>query len=364
LNGAKRKRPIRVFLASIIVIVAYFALFPYPLGRELVARPVWAADLSAAQTGVMPESTSAGSEAPASFRLGGVFGYVTLHGEVQYMDRPLFGVMLTDAGFINYSRIGTTWFFQDQQGRKKFSFSGEGYPLLSDDAGRLFTVKSDTTGVRELDRNGDTIWSRDFPSLVTSLSVQPDYLLAGLLSGVLQLVDRRGALAAEYAPAESRIPVILGCAVSADGSLIAAVSGIDPQTLVVLERRENAYRLASQLVLGSQFRREVRIRFSPDMRTLVLEGDGAARIYDIRSREISALTLPGGLSSFTFLPDRRVAVFLGGDPSRRELVVAKSSRSLYSREFFPASATFLGRIGDGILLGIDSRLLRIDLEEM
>ncbi len=357
-NGIRKKRPIRVFLLSVLVIILYFALFPYPLGRELVAKPVWAVDASS--------SPEAGAEEgqTAPFQLGGTFGYVTGDGRILYTARPLFRVALTDAGFINFSRLGTTWVFQDRRGEKKFAFSGQGYPLLSRDAGRLFTVKTDTTGLSELDSSGDVLWSKDFPCLVTSISIESDFLLLGLLNGALQLVDRHGGVTAEYDLRASRIPVILGCSISPDGSLAAAVSGIDPQYLMVLEIQGTSARLLSQIPLSSDFRREVRIAFSPDGRYLVFEGAGSAELYDPASHAVSSLPLPGGLQAFSFMPERDAAAFIGGTPAQRELLIVKPFASVISHESFPAGSVCLGRIGAGILLGIDHLLLRVDLEEM
>ena len=43
--SVRKKRPARVFFVALIVIILYFALFPYPLGREIVAKPVWCVTL-------------------------------------------------------------------------------------------------------------------------------------------------------------------------------------------------------------------------------------------------------------------------------------------------------------------------------
>ncbi len=78
--SVKKKRPARVFFVALIVIVLYFVLFPYPLGREIVAKPVWSVTLPD-PSAPNPPSTSA--QAPdgakttaAPFQLGDLFGYV------------------------------------------------------------------------------------------------------------------------------------------------------------------------------------------------------------------------------------------------------------------------------------------------
>jgi hypothetical protein len=362
--NVKDRKPIRVLAVSILVIVLYFALFPYPLGKELVAKPAWALDIASAAAGGLPvRGTSAGSDAAAPFRLGEFFGYVSGDGRLLYMDRLLFQVALTDKGFINFPRIGSTWIFQDIAGNREFAFSGTGYPLLSQDAGRLFTVKTDITGINALDNSGDVLWTRDFPCLMTSVSISADVILVGLLNGDLQIVDARGVMTAQGAPGGSRIAIILGCAASRDGRRIAAVSGIDPQFLTVFGLEGASLRQLSQVRLSSDFRREVPISFSPEAKYIVFQGVDGAELYEPESRARAGYHFSGGLSCYAFLGQGTLAI-LGGGESNRELLVVKPFASPLSKERFRASGVSLAAIGNGFLLGIEGSLLRIDLREM
>lgn len=361
--NVKRKNPFKLFLAALFVIVAYFALFPYPLGKELVPKPDWALSIGA---DAAPAAAAAERQAEsfAPFQLAGTFGYVDGDGGLVFKGNPLFRVALTDAGFINFTRIGSTWIFQDIRGNRVFSFSGNGYPVLSRGAERLFTISTDLTGIREYDTDGEPLWSRDFPSLITCLSMQSDYVLAGLLNGSLQLVGRAGEELVDYAPSGSRIPVIFGCAVSMDGRRIAAVSGVDGQFLSVLERQGSDFRPVSHIPLDSDFRSEIRMEFSPDGRYLVLEGSGSAVVYDCASRRIFTTSLSAGLAGFTFLQKSGSTAFCAWNGSRAELVISKPFANPFFRESFPAGSVYIGEIDGAILLGIDTTLARIDLEEM
>ncbi|HYW83562.1 MAG TPA: hypothetical protein VFB30_09920, partial [Spirochaetia bacterium] len=174
----------RVFFAALIVIILYFALFPYPVGREIVALPVWSVTLP--DPGSLQPSTSVRASdnakaIAAPFQLGGLFGYAAANGDILHAEKTLFRVTVSQAGFVNYTRLGTNWILQNARGARVFSFSGYGYPLLSDDGGRTFIVKADLSGLIEIDRAGDVVWSRDFPSVLTTVSVPGDNLLVGLL---------------------------------------------------------------------------------------------------------------------------------------------------------------------------------------
>ena len=161
---------------------------------------------------------------------------MTPDGSLASLARTPFRVALSGRGAVAYARVGGTWELDDPTGRAIATFSGAGYPLLAPDGGRLFLVKTDLTGISELDDGGDPTWTRDFSSMLTSLAVAGDWIAAGALDGSVTLVDRLGAVVFADSPGGSRIPATFGVAVSADGERFAAVTGIGPQQLTVWRR--------------------------------------------------------------------------------------------------------------------------------
>ncbi len=354
-----KKRPARVFLVALLVIVLYFIFFPYPLGREIVAVPVWAVT-------VPPAGTVSPVEGPSSapFRLGDLFGFAGGNGGFLHVEKALYQVALSRRSYINYSRLGTDWILQDDQGGRVLSFSGYGYPILSDDGARIFIVKADLSGLIEIDRNGDPLWSRDFPAMITSLSLQRDRVLVGLLNGSLLVLDGKGGPVFESAPGGSRIPAIFGAALSPDGANLAAISGIDPQYLTVLHRGGASYSELARASLGTDFRREARMRFSVDSRYLFLEGRNAAGLFDPETRQLAWVGLQGTIIGVSFPGRGKYAAFASRDGALVRLqVLSPFSFPIFAETFF-AEQLFLGEIDGGILLGLDGRLLRIDLEPL
>lgn len=355
------------FFAAVAIIIAYFLLFPHPLGTERVARPAWAVSLPPAES-LPTRGFSADPDGDlgrgAAFQLGDMFGFVGPSGRLQHAEKTLFRVALSQRGFVNYTRIGSDWVLRDPAGERLFSFAGRGYPLASADGNRVFVVKTDLTGLQELDRNGEVLWSRDFPSMLASVSIEGKHLLAGLVDGSLELVDAAGAAVFTSAPAGSRIPVILAAAAAPDGSRLASVSGIDPQLLVLFERRGASYAEVSRAALPAEFRRELRLAFSPDSRYLALEGDGAAGLYDPVSRGISWIPVGGSLEGVSFLGTGRAAAFLAAAGSSWRLTIVAPPASVLCEQTFAGKAGFVGSIDGQVLLAVDGRLLRVDVEAM
>jgi hypothetical protein len=372
-SSVRKKRPVRVLFAALLFIVFYFILFPYPLGHELVVRPRWAIPVPTA-----PGAAQDGTRGtPAPFQLGDFFGYVKGDGTVLYAGATPYRVALSASGFVTYTRLGTDWILQDPSGRRVTTFSGNGYPFLGPEGSRLFNVKSDLSGIIELDHGGAVLWERDFPTMMTTASLRGDLLFVGLLNGSLELLDGRGRPVFELSPGGSRIPVVVGDAVAPDGSLLAAVTGIGPQYLTVLRRqvpaagqesakkaRSTSYSPIAVLGLPSEFRREIRISFSPDSRFLVLEGTSGPGFFDPAAGSLRWLRLRGTLAGTAWPGGGRLAALACRDGGQAELAIEPPSGVVVYREQFPAHELSLATIDGQLLLGWDGQLLRVDVEPM
>ena len=357
-SSVRKKRPARVLFAALLFIVFYFLLFPYPLGRELIARPRWAVAIPASATSPLSEP----GRPSWQFQLGSRFGYVHGDGSVQYAGTALYRVALSATAFVNYTRLGTDWILQNSSGQRLTSFSGSGYPLLDPEGSRIFNVKTDLSGIIELDKSGGTLWERDFPGLMTTLSLQGDSLVVGLLNGSLLLINRLGSPLLEYPARGSRVPVILGCALAPDGSLIALVSGIGPQYLTVLRRQNSGYAPLATLGLPSDYRREVRMGFSPDSRYLFIEGRAGPGLFDPAAQTLRWVGLSGRLAGAAFPGHGMLVALASRDGGRVQLAIEPPSGVAVYREEFPAHELYLGNIDGQLLLGWDGQLLRIDIE--
>jgi hypothetical protein len=362
---SRKKRPARLFFIAVFLIVVYFVLFPYPLGKELLTKPAWVVSVAPSTSERAATSGAAdASRAAAPFRLGSLFGFVSPTGEFLYSGTVLYQVALSARSFVNYTRLGTDWILQDQTGARISSFSGYGYPLLSSDGSRIFNVKSDLSGIIELNSAGETLWSRDFPGLMTSISINADYLVVGLVNGTLLLLNRQGFPLAESKPSGSRIGVIFADAVNPDGSLVAALCGIDPQYLTVLRRSGATQSTMAKITLPSTFRREARMAFSPDGRYLAFEGEGRVGLFDPSSRSLSWITARGALTGLAFAAQGRSICLVSRIGTEVALSMVRPFAQPIAVAAFKANDLFVGTIDGQLLLGWDGMLMRIDVVEI
>jgi hypothetical protein len=181
------------------------------------------------------------------------------------------------------------------------------------------------------------------------------------MDGRALLIGAAGDVLYQYTPEEGRFPVILATAVSEDRSQIALISGIDPQTLTVVERRPEEFVPYFVQNLDSDFRREVRLSFSAEGRFLFYEtGDGLG-VLDVRKRDSRRFLTTGVLESVDSGYEFSAASFRVAEGSRL-LLFRPLDSMLLSREV-SANRLFVKVLSRSLILGFDDVLLRADLLE-
>jgi len=352
----KKRRGRALWLCLPIILFLYLVLFPRPIGKEIFLRTIWAKSVSPASTVLLD------SNAPRwSFRASDTFGYADLDGNLYYVGQRLHNLSLSDSGFINYGSVPDHIVFMNTQGEFQFSIKSYGYPLLDSGGEFLYSINTDLSGLKRIDREGQILWSLTFPVPLTTVALAGEECVIGLMDGHLLLIGADGEVLFEQDTEGSRIPVILGSAISEDRQQIALFSGIDPQSLSIVHRRDNEFVSEVVLNLDSDFRREVDLSFSPDARFLYFEVEEGLGVLDIRKKITGAIHSPGVLRSVDAASDFSVAAFRTERGSSL-LIFRPLSSVLLSRQL-AVPDIFLRIIDSSLILGIDGFLLRADLTE-
>jgi len=149
-----------------------FPFFPYPLGREIVARPVWAVQLPAstrcsrhalAPRGGVPRPPSSPETGGAPFQLGGLLGYVDAAGGLLHAEKVIYRATLSDAGFRQLRPAGHGLDHARSSRRAGSQFLRQRLPAAEPRRRQDLQRQTDLSGITEVDRGGDPLWSRDFP---------------------------------------------------------------------------------------------------------------------------------------------------------------------------------------------------------
>lgn len=396
-SGKKKLGIALVVLAGIV----YFFVFSIPLPKELVFSPTWSLKLSGplaleapAQQPAPADASARGQKGQADmakapskplvsapfikgdaaensglipFNFGKLFGYFSRDGKLGFSQGLPYGLALSRSAYVAYDQTPESLVLKGPDGADRLKLNEAGYPFYSGE--RLFMMRPGQNSVAELDSDGRPVWQREFPSIITAFASNPNLAVLGLMDGNLVGIGSKGEELIKFSPGGSRIPGIYGCAVSPDGELVAAISGLDQQRLIVLEKRTTAYRVTFHHWLSSDFRRPVSMAFTPDSRYLVYEEPDGFGIYSRASRSESHV------SSWTVkrlgysLPGRDILLVIEGQGGDRKAVLGASpqGRRMFTVPFNAADG-FLAEEDSALFLGMaqndgSSEIIRVDLRE-
>lgn len=358
------KKRIAIVLAAAVGIV-YFFVCAHPLPKELVLAPSWARLLASAPSSPnVAEANSAEGDA-IPFRLGDRFGYFSPNGSIFFAAVPAYGVALASDAYAVYDRLSTGFSIVSPRGSVIAKVDALGYPFFA--ASRRFVIGPDQASVSELGSDGKIAWTRRFSSIVTTFAACPSVAVFGLMDGSIVGIDSSGTELLNFSPGASRIPGIYGVAVSPDGRTVAAVSGLDRQRLIVLEKRVSAYRVAYHRWLDSEYRRPIAMAFTPDGRRMLFESPDGLVILDTPGKIRGHETLIHVDSPVEFgktVHGGEFLVFIAGSENKRRLMCVLPSGRVVVNVPLSANQLYLETAGDAVFVGADDRIARLDMREL
>ena len=104
--------------------------------------------------------------------------------------------------------------------------------------------------------------------------------------------------------------------------------------------------------------------FAPDSRYLFYEAGDAVGLVEPREGRLSTVPLRGLLAGSAFLQEARIVAFAARDGQRANVSLISPFLRTLSSESFPAGELFLGAVEGQLLLGVDGRLMRVDVEAL
>jgi hypothetical protein len=278
----------------VFFIYVFAAAQPIPVETILVSR--WLTSLeSNYPLSVGGSSPEAGP--PLVFELGERFGYVGDDGRFTINRIRKGYVSLSEDHWAEYDALPQTIQIMDPLDNTVLKIENpKGYPLFLDK--KFFIIGPEQNTLTALDSEGNELWIYDFPAPLTCIDAAAGFVLVGTLDGTVELLNSQGRQAfTPFEPGGSRLSVILGCAISADASRLAIISGIDDQRFLLLEQSGDTYRVVYHEFLTDGFRRAVHTAFIDSGSRVVFEREGGIGIYDISSRTSVNIPLDGDIAA-------------------------------------------------------------------
>jgi hypothetical protein len=359
-------------IAGFLLFVVYIFAATQPIPEERILIPRWLSSLDSGYpvgnfAASLSEETAGAETETASipFHLGDHFGYADDTGNFT-INRKLQGnLSISDTRWAEYRATPELIEVRDPQGENLLRIEdGRGYPLFLDN--RTFLIADELNTLSALDDKGSILWTHDFAAPLTWIDAAAGLVLTGSLDGVVEVLNSEGRRVFSFEPGGSRLAVILGCAISRDGSRLGIISGIDDQRFLLLERfgapESGEYKVSYHEFLEDGFRRPVPISFIDNDSRIVFERQGGLGIHDLSSRTTVRIPLDGKLAALeTEGSGGLLFVITSQSKEQKKLVAIRLPGTIIMEAPFKSGNVFLGRRGSRLYLGGGSTLASFEL---
>jgi len=375
---AQQKKRIQAFIVFLIFI-AYFIISSRPIPRETVLAPDW---LSSLESDAPVSAGGAGKiqEGLFPFTLGSHFGYVNTAGYFSVNNVKTGGIYLSENLWTEYGAEPEIIEIKNIKAQTAVKIENPGgYPILLDN--RVFVIGSEQNALSEIDKDGNIIWTYEFGAPLTCIDAASGLVLTGSIDGVVEILNPEGKRVFYFEPGGSRYSVILGCAVSRNGSRLGIISGIDQQRFLLLERFGGGsdYKVIYHEFLREGFRRPVLISFTDEDRRIVFERAEGLGCYNIKSRQGFSIPLDGEITAVDNSGDRGFFFLINSRegkrkelvgirfPQDKKLAISKYNgdmrSAIFLRASFKSDNVFLGRNDPMLVVGGGKKLISFIMEE-
>ncbi|MBN1523489.1 MAG: hypothetical protein JW904_03295 [Spirochaetales bacterium] len=347
-NRMKKKKLISksLIILSFLAAGMYLAFFPNRIIPELVVMVRPAVHVPETTGEKNPAGTQVGSgltsATPFFLNTGkdGIFGYIDAQNAIIFQAKSDYGLTMSPQGFISYPAVPGDLVKRDVYGHDPLSISGPGYPLFAADGERLFIITSDCTSLREVNRQGVTLWRRSVPSWITSFAANADLALLGLSNGQFLLFGKTGDTLSGGRINDSRVLCIYGTAIQEQGKYFAILTGADPLFLVLYDTENFQEVFRSEI--DDPGRTERRMMFSPDSKYLFFEQQDSLYCLDLETHDLSAVHLPGTLLELYYQQDQQLMHLVCRNGESKELLVVYPPQTVIFRTGFASEVRYLG----------------------
>jgi len=347
-------------IKTIIILLVFFTyviVFGRPLNNEITYSPVWVNNLDVTEN---KKSDSGTGTYP--FQLDGKLGYITDTGKIVYSEDLLYGAVIDDKGFINYSRQNNVLVVKGINGQFQNTIDKPGYPFFS--GNRRFILSYDKNSISEINLSGDFLWEKTYGSSLSSVSARGSFVFVSTTDGGIQVLDKLGENLFYKQIKSSRINIVYGGSVSDDGKHMITITGIDPQLLSIWKYNENNYQIEKSWSLSSGLRRHALTGFSTDNRYAYIEADQEFIIIDIKRMKLYSMPFSGRLQYINFPGKSALIQILGRNKDGYYLIVMEKNLNKLFYTSLNANDSSLNIYNNKLLLGIDHIIIAYNMEAM
>lgn len=346
----------RIIIGSVAFLIIYMFVAAVPMGDDIYFAPDWTRDISSP---VEIAADQFPKESVEAFALANRFGYFTADGKILSSSTTDSRVSISPVAWTTYPENASNTEIRNPDGSARCAIAESGFVHL--DEGRAYLFLPGGAGVSMYSESGTRLWVREHTAPITAFNSSPKGTVIGYSDGLLTYVKPDGNALFSFYPGGSDYEVILGAAISEDGSLVACVSGIDAQRVVLIRVSGVQHKVVFHEYLKGNLRRQAFVDFEETGAYAFFEYEGGLGIIDCAKNKARFIPFDGQILKVGEKPGSSLFVALVKSGAKYTLAAIDPPGTLVASSDFAAKDAFLVQRGDAVYLGADERISKITI---
>ncbi len=332
----------------------YIILSFRPLGSELHLTPDWTIAID--REGAAPGS----DQALVPFKLGQAIGYFTEDGKVASCIPYSFNAAISPNYYAVYNPDNARTEVRTPDGNTAVTLGVPGFPYFSED--RMFIFFPNGSSVAEYDLTGSKLWEYENYAPITAFSSSSGGSVIGFADGQVVSIKKGGDIDQQYYPGGSEISAIYGAAISADGNLVACISGLKTQRFIVSKRVSGEHpKVIFHEYLPADSNTLRLVKFNSDASMAFYNYNGGLGVADLKEARSAHIPLAGTVVQIEELEEFGLMLVLSREAGEYTVTVLEPFNQVLSSSSFKAANSFLLVRDDHVFIGRDNKISRLTI---
>lgn len=345
-----------IITGSALFLIIYMFVAVIPMGQDISFEPVWTRSINEP---VVAEAGKFPTEGIEGFSLGKYFGYFTPDGTILSSTLTDDHVSISPSAWASYPQNASSTIIHRPDGTENTVINAPGNVHL--DGGRTYLFLPGGDAISQYDDSGKLVWTREHTAPITAFNSSPAGTITGYADGLLSCTGADGSERFSFYPGGSDNQVILGAALSEDGTLAACVSGIDKQRFLLIKITGDQYKIIKHQYLEGNLRRQAFVDFEKNGAYAFFEYEGGLGIIDCAKYTTSLIPFEGEITGAGECPGNTLFVVLVKNGTKYTLAAVERPDHLVASVRFTADDAFLIQREEAIYLGTNDKISRINI---
>ena len=338
-------------ISLLVLLIFYILLAPEKENYALKILPAWSSDLKIAD--------NADENSLIPFRLKKEFGYISASGNISYINEIFYNVTQNNNYFINYSTITDNLIINKNDGSFLTNLKTDGFPFFIDE--RLFVVSANSKRISEWSIDGNDLFTFENEEEITSCDANKDIFIIGTVDGTVTIADKEKKAEKLFKPELSRINAIYGITISDNSDFIAIITGIDPQYMIIMKKKNNQYNKFYTYQFADNLRHSRYISFFNNDRYLCFESNKIFYCFDFFSKKLNKTELSGTITNIQYINSLNLFAVTSAIEGVKSdfILIDPTCKNIYTKTIL-SDFSYIGNSEERILFGSDQTIFAAD----